>query len=136
MMMDAGDEMRGHGCVLVQNSWNAEKVKENCKEILAACNNGVEGVYGVVHVALASDSRSPAEDGLVRQRTVKRYWPSDSSCSIDRCLSRAEYANVYRRYVVATQSDTSHVKPLVAALTLDHWLTFVSTVADTPCAFA
>jgi hypothetical protein len=77
----------------------------------------------------------PAKHGFVRQRAVKRDWSSDSSPSRDGCLPCAEYAHIYRRYVVAAQSDTSHMKPLVATLTLHHWLAVVHAVAHTSRAF-
>jgi hypothetical protein len=77
------------------------------------------------------------EHRLVRQGAIKgRHRPSNSSTSCNRCLSSTEYTNIHRRYVATVQAAATHVEPIGAALTLNHWLAIINTVAHTACAFA
>jgi hypothetical protein len=70
----------------------------------------------------------------VCQRAIERYRASNSASSCNRCLSGTEYTDIYGWYVAAVETTANHVKPLIAALTLDHWLPIIGTVAYTSSA--
>jgi hypothetical protein len=70
--------------------------------------------------------------GLVCERRVEESRTSDTTASSQRCLTSAEDADVDGGKGALFQTKATHMQPFLTAFTLDHWLTLVRAVADTP----
>jgi len=68
---------------------------------------------------------------MCKRRIKRRGWSSDAATSGNGCLSGAKDTHIDRRKVLGVQANASHVKPLVARLTLDHGLAVIQgSIAD------
>jgi hypothetical protein len=81
---------------------------------------------------------SPPKHRLMRQRTIikRRRRPSDPPTPSNRRMPRTKHTNIHGWYIPAPESTTAHMQPLIAALTLNHRLPVVDTIAHAPSAFA